>query len=303
MIRMWLSSQSPSEYHDKVCLYGFPEYKFPVRLRSFSANDLFLDDCKINSPDEGDARVDHLALSRGGKFSTGCWRSIVQIYYAVQQATQVATTLLACWFCLWNWNLWTMSSDSVDKTYAFSKTTISLFLNMKRSGNYQPCYDDKCLICPELQMKWSVSDWDSLSSWPQDNKKVMHKNPMIQIKFLSLSQSCHLMQEAMFICILQWQILYCKCLLAEDTIHLSVAPEVLLLVPVLHQVPVLIVRNLMAHLLQWLEAASKHKFFCCHSSALQWWLDDSLVLHWLLLIEEKEEGTGNIYLLIHFPMV
>lgn len=161
-----------------------------------------------------------------------------------------------------------MASDSVGKKCAFSKTTISLFLNMRQSGNYQPCYDDKCFSRPELQMKWSVSDWDGLSSWPQDNKNVMHKYPMIQIEFFSLSQSCHLMQEAILIYILQWQILYCKCLLAEDTIHLSVAPEVLLFVPILQQVPVLIVRNLMAHLLQWLEAASKYKFFCCHSSAL-----------------------------------
>lgn len=193
-----------------------------------------------------------------------------------------------------------MTSDSVDKKCTFSKTTISLFLNMRQSGNYQPCYDDKCLSCPEPQMKWSVSDWDSLSSWPQDNKKVMHKNPMIQIEFFSLYQSCHLMQEAIFVCILQWQILYCKCLLAEGTIHLSVAPEVLLFVPILKQVPVLTVRNLMAHLLQWLKAASKHKFFCCHSGALQWWSDDSPALHWLLLIEEKEEQQETFSYLFIF---
>lgn len=53
-------------------------------------------------PDEGDAQMDHLAISRGGKFSAGCWSSTVQIHYTVQQATQVATTLLACWFFLWN---------------------------------------------------------------------------------------------------------------------------------------------------------------------------------------------------------
>lgn len=141
----------------------------------------------------------------------------------------------------------------------------TVFLHVKQSENYEQCYDDKCLSPTELQREWSVSDWDCLSTWLQDDIKVMHKNPMIQLEFLSLSQSCHLkLQEGTFICILQWQSFYCKCLLVEDSIHLSVAPEVLLLVPIPQQDPVLMIRNSMAYLwkrLHRLEAASKHNFF------------------------------------------
>ena len=47
----------------------------------------------------------------------------------------------------------------------------------------------------------------------------MHKNPMIQLEFLSLSQSCHLKsQEDTFICVPQWQNFYCKCLLVENSV-------------------------------------------------------------------------------------
>lgn len=76
----------------------------------------------------------------------------------------------------------------------------------------------------------------------------MHKNPTIRLEFLSQSQNCHLiMQEAMFLCILQQQRFYCKCLLVEHSPHLSVAREVLLLFCTCQQDPVLISRNLMAH--------------------------------------------------------
>lgn len=76
----------------------------------------------------------------------------------------------------------------------------------------------------------------------------MHKNPTIRLEFLSQSQSCHLIvQETMFICILQQQRFYCKCLLVERSLHLSVAREVLLLFCMRQQDPVLISRNLMAH--------------------------------------------------------
>lgn len=50
----------------------------------------------------------------------------------------------------------------------------------------------------------------------------MHKNPMIQLEFFCLSQSCHLeLQEGTFICIPQWQSFCCKCLLVEDCSTLS----------------------------------------------------------------------------------
>lgn len=75
----------------------------------------------------------------------------------------------------------------------------TVFLHVKQSENYEQCYDDKCLSPTELQREWSVSDWDCLSTWLQDDIKVMHKNPMIQLEFLSLSQSCHLkLQEGTF---------------------------------------------------------------------------------------------------------
>lgn len=71
---------------------------------------------------------------------------------------------------------------------------------------------------------------------------------MIRLEFLSQSQSCHLiMQEAMFLCTLQQQRFYCKCLLVEHSPHLSVSREVLLLFCIRQQDPALISRNLMAH--------------------------------------------------------
>lgn len=56
---------------------------------------------------------------------------------------------------------------------------VTVFLHVRQNRDYEQCNDDKCLSPMKLQRESSVSDWDCLSSWLQDDIKVMHKNPVI----------------------------------------------------------------------------------------------------------------------------